>query len=128
MGWDIVCRRVSSYWWLANYVFTKFYTAHFSGERSHFANKMKALNRLKAKLLMLAMEQGVTDIDKIKSGSSTTLWKHEARRYMFRPHKLVQDVRTGVHLPDLNSVLNGNIEPLIRAHITLRQQARDAAI
>lgn len=98
-----------------------------SGERSHFANKMKALNRLKAKLLVLAKEQGVSDISEIKVHDTATDWKHEARRYMFRPRKLVQDVRTGFDIPDLYSVLNGNIDPLIRAHITLRHHGIDGA-
>lgn len=81
---------------------------------------MKALNRLKAKLLVLATDQRVSDISKIKGDNDADNLKNDLRRYMYRPHKLVQDIRTGIHLPDLNSVLNGNIEPLIRAHISLR--------
>ncbi|KAJ4845287.1 hypothetical protein Tsubulata_015097 [Turnera subulata] len=93
-----------------------------SGERSSFANKMKALNRLKAKLLVTAEEQKVWDVREIRREHIMDVWKNETRRYVWHPHKLVQDLKTGIHLPDLNSVLNGNIEALIEAHINLRNE------
>lgn len=49
------------------------------------------------------------------------MWHQETRRYVFNPHKLVQDVKTGIQLSDPNSVLEGNIEPLIGAYINIRQ-------
>ncbi|KAK1277218.1 hypothetical protein QJS04_geneDACA003691 [Acorus gramineus] len=50
-----------------------------SGERSHFANKTKALNRLKAKLLVAGMEQGISDIRDIKRAAITSAEKQEVR-------------------------------------------------
>ncbi|XP_042514571.1 peptide chain release factor PrfB3, chloroplastic-like isoform X3 [Macadamia integrifolia] len=92
-----------------------------SGERSHFANKIKALNRLKAKLLVIAKEKGISNVKNIKRDSIDSLLHQEARRYVFEPYKLVQDVKTGVQLPKLNSVLDGNIEALIGAHVSIRR-------
>ncbi|XP_026418088.1 peptide chain release factor PrfB3, chloroplastic-like [Papaver somniferum] len=92
-----------------------------SDERSHFGNKIKALNRLKAKLLVIATEQRVSSLKSIKRDSVSDILSQEARRYVFHPYKLVQDVKTGIQLPDLNSVLDGNIEPLIGANISFRQ-------
>ncbi|WCJ33399.1 peptide chain release factor putative [Euphorbia peplus] len=91
-----------------------------SGERNRFANKMKALNRLRAKFLVIAEEQKVSDICSIKKEKIEPVWEKESRRYVFVPYKLVQDVKTGIQLPDLNSVLDGNIEPLLGAHIRIR--------
>ncbi|KAK9125132.1 hypothetical protein Scep_013978 [Stephania cephalantha] len=91
-----------------------------SGERNKFANKIKALNRLKAKLLVIAMEQGVSNVKNIKADSIIDSQRQETRRYIFHPYKLVHDVKTGTHLPELNSILDGNIEPLIRAHLNNR--------
>lgn len=48
------------------------------------------------------------------------VWTSEVRRYEYHPFKLVKDARTGIELPDLSSVLDGNIEPLIGAHINMR--------
>ncbi|KAI6673761.1 hypothetical protein NL676_001667 [Syzygium grande] len=91
-----------------------------SGERSIFANKMKALNRLKARLLVTASDIGVQGIDGIKKEDVFDLWQDEARRYVLYPRKHVKDVRSGIEMPDLYSVLDGNIEPLIGAHIHMR--------
>ncbi|OVA10344.1 Peptide chain release factor class I/class II [Macleaya cordata] len=92
-----------------------------SDERTHFANKIKALNRLKTKLLVVAAEQGVSSVKNIKKEAIADMWSQETRRYFFHPYKLVQDLRSGIQLPDLNSVLDGNIEPLIGANISFRQ-------
>ena len=94
----------------------------FLGERSQFANKMKALNRLKAKLLIVLENQRISKVEDIDRSAIVDLWCQETtRRYVFYPAKLVQDVKTGIQLPDLTSVLNGNIEPLIVAHINNRR-------
>ncbi|CAK7342696.1 unnamed protein product [Dovyalis caffra] len=92
-----------------------------SGERSHFANKVKALNRLKAKLLVIAEEQKVCDVNSIRRDDIVDMWQKETRRYVSHPYKVVKDVETGIELPDLNSILDGNINPLIGAHINIRR-------
>ncbi|XP_057424452.1 peptide chain release factor PrfB3, chloroplastic [Lotus japonicus] len=92
-----------------------------SGERSNFANKMKALNRLKAKLQTIAREQGVATVNSIRKDKIVNLWQEETRRYVSHTYKLVHDVKTGIEMPDLNSVLDGNIGPLISAHINSRE-------
>lgn len=93
----------------------------FIGERNRFANKMKALNRLKAKLVTIMEKQRISRVQDINRGAIVDLWSQETRRYVFSPTKLVQDVKTGIQLPDLTFILNGNIEPLIAAHISNRR-------
>lgn len=48
-------------------------------------------------------------------------WSRETRKYAFRPTKMVHDLRCGAQIPDVNAVLNGNLDPLIAAHISSRQ-------
>lgn len=79
------------------------------------------MNRLKAKLLVVASEHGVSDVRRIKMGAVASEWDHETREYMFRPQKSVRDLRTGIQLLDLNSVLDGNIDTFISSHISFRQ-------
>jgi protein subunit release factor A len=86
---------------------------------------MKALNRLKAKLLTILRNQGISRLSGINRSAIFDIWNQETRRYALYPNKLVQDVNTGFQLPDLNAVLNGNIEPVINAHISMRR-AHDA--
>jgi len=95
-----------------------------AGERNKFANKMKALNRLKAKLLMVMSDQRVSDVSKIKRNAIIDIWEQDTRRYLLQPYKLVQDLKTGVQLRDLNSVLKGDLDLLISAHINLRHVSK----
>lgn len=81
---------------------------------------MKAINRLKAKLQVIAREQGVASINSIRKDDIVNLWQEETRRYVSHPYKLVHDVKTGIETSDLNSVLDGNIGSLIAAHINTR--------
>lgn len=100
-------------------------TFQSTGERSRFANKMKALNRLKAKLLTIPRNQGSSTLSSINRSAveDTQEQGQETRRYVFYPNKLVQDLKTGVEMPDLDAVLNGSIEPLLNAHIAMRQSS-----
>ncbi|KAK4799795.1 hypothetical protein SAY86_025160 [Trapa natans] len=45
-----------------------------SGERSRFGNKMKALNRLKARLLVIASEQRVSNVTNIRREDIIDVW------------------------------------------------------
>ncbi|XP_047316718.1 peptide chain release factor PrfB3, chloroplastic isoform X2 [Impatiens glandulifera] len=92
-----------------------------SGERSCFANKMKAINRLKAKLLVIMRGLGLSDVKSVERNAIGGVWEEQARRYVFHPNKIVQDVKTGTQLNDLNFVLDGNFEHFIAASINCRQ-------
>uniref|UniRef100_A0ACD5U3D3 Uncharacterized protein n=1 Tax=Avena sativa TaxID=4498 RepID=A0ACD5U3D3_AVESA len=96
-------------------------TAESSGERSYFANKLKATSRLKAKLLMITTELGVSGAKMIEKQAVEEKYYRETRRYTLGPQELVHDLNTGIQLSDLNSVLEGDIEPFIRGRINSRQ-------
>ncbi|KAL9236770.1 hypothetical protein vseg_011403 [Gypsophila vaccaria] len=94
-----------------------------TGERNKFTNQVKALNQLKAKLLVIMSEQGVSDVSSITRDAIVDIWKQDTRLYNLQPNKVVEDMKTGVQFPDSNSVLNGNIDLLIGAHVNLRHTA-----
>lgn len=79
------------------------------------------MNRLKARLLVVAGEQGVTELSSIKKDAISDIWQTETRIYISHPCKVETDVKTGMQLCDLNYALDGNIEPLIGVHINMRQ-------
>ncbi|KAM0873763.1 hypothetical protein ACQ4PT_037864 [Festuca glaucescens] len=94
--------------------------AESSGERSYFANKLKAMSRLKAKLLIVITELGLSGAKMIDKQAVEEKYYHQTRRYTFGPRKLVHDLNTGIQLSDLNLVLEGDIEPFIRGRIISR--------
>ncbi|XP_019088903.1 PREDICTED: peptide chain release factor PrfB1, chloroplastic isoform X2 [Camelina sativa] len=86
-------------------------------ERSQLANKTRALSRLKAKLLVIAEEQRATEIKEIRGDAVKAEWGQQIRNYVFHPYKLVKDVRTGHETSDITSVMDGDLDPFIKAYL-----------
>ncbi|XP_010258507.1 PREDICTED: peptide chain release factor PrfB1, chloroplastic [Nelumbo nucifera] len=92
-------------------------TVRCTEERSQLANKIKALSRLKAKLLVIAEEQRASEIKQIRGDAVKAEWGQQIRNYVFHPYKLVKDVRTGFETSDIASVMDGELEPFIKAYL-----------
>ncbi|KAK4436101.1 Peptide chain release factor PrfB1, chloroplastic [Sesamum alatum] len=92
-------------------------TVRCTEERSQLANKIKALSRLKAKLLVIAVEQRASEIKQIKGDAVKAEWGQQIRNYVFHPYKLVKDVRTGHETSDITSVMDGELDPFIKAYL-----------
>lgn len=86
-------------------------------ERSQSANKTRGLARLKAKLLVIAEEQRATEIKEIRGDVVKAEWGQQIRNYVFHPYKLVKDVRTGHETSDITSVMDGDLDPFIKAYL-----------
>ena len=82
-------------------------------ERSQLKNKEKAMNLLKAKLLVIAKEQRAAQIADIKGDIVEAAWGNQIRNYVFHPYQMVKDLRTMQETNDLDSVLNGDLDPFI---------------
>ncbi|XP_024955826.1 peptide chain release factor PrfB1, chloroplastic isoform X2 [Citrus sinensis] len=92
-------------------------TVRCTEERSQLANKIKALSRLKAKLLVIAEEQRASEIKQIRGDAVKAEWGQQIRNYVFHPYKLVKDVRTGHETSDIVSVMDGELEPFIKSYL-----------
>ncbi|PSR98763.1 Peptide chain release factor PrfB1 like [Actinidia chinensis var. chinensis] len=86
-------------------------------ERSQLANKIKALSRLKAKLLVIAEEQRASEIKQIRGDTVKAEWGQQIRNYVFHPYKLVKDVRTGFETSDIASVMDGELDLFIKGYL-----------
>lgn len=92
-------------------------TVRCTEERSQIQNKVKALNRLKAKLLVIAEEQRASEIKQIRGDAVKAEWGQQIRNYVFHPYKLVKDVRTGHETSDIASVMDGELDPFIKSYL-----------
>ena len=88
-------------------------------ERSQLKNKEKAMNLLKAKLLVIAKEQRAAEISEIKGDIVEAAWGNQIRNYVFHPYQMVKDLRTKQETNDLDSVLNGDLDPFINKLLRL---------
>jgi peptide chain release factor 2 len=89
-------------------------------ERSQLQNKEKAMQLLKAKLLIIAQEQHAQKIADIRGDIVEAAWGNQIRNYVFHPYQMVKDLRTGTETTSVQDVMNGELEPFIQAY--LRQQ------
>lgn len=92
-------------------------TLRCTEERTQLANKMRALIRLKAKLLVIAEEQRATEIKQIRGDAVKAEWGQQIRNYVFHPYKLVKDLRTSVETSDVTSVMDGELDFFIKAYL-----------
>ncbi|MED6107685.1 Peptide chain release factor PrfB1, chloroplastic [Stylosanthes scabra] len=92
-------------------------TVRCTEERSQLANKVKALSRLKAKLLVIAEEQRASEIRQIRGDAVKAEWGQQIRNYVFHPYKLVKDVRTAYETSDITSVMDGDLDPFIKSYL-----------
>jgi peptide chain release factor 2 len=44
-------------------------------------------------------------------------WGNQIRSYVFQPYTLVKDTRTKYEIGDVQSVMDGNIDPFIEAYL-----------
>ncbi|MDW8095181.1 MAG: peptide chain release factor 2 [Aquificaceae bacterium] len=94
-------------------------------ERSQFQNRLKALELLKAKLYQLELQK-LEEKKKSLEGEKTDIgWGYQIRSYVFQPYQMVKDLRTGLEVGDVSSVMDGNIESFMEEY--LRWKARERA-
>ncbi|CAN6485709.1 unnamed protein product [Victoria cruziana] len=96
-------------------------------ERSQLANRIKALSRLKAKLLVVAEEQRASEINQIRGDAVKAEWGQQIRNYVFHPYKLVKDVRTSHETSDIASVMDGELDSFIKAYLKFKYNKNTTA-
>ena len=86
-------------------------------ERSQFQNKEKAMQILKAKLLMVKQEEQAAKAAGIRGDVKDIGWGSQIRSYILQPYTLVKDHRTGEESGNVDAVLDGSIDNFISAYL-----------
>lgn len=86
-------------------------------ERSQFQNKDKAMQMLKAKLLILKQEANAEKLSDIRGEVRDIAWGNQIRSYVLQPYTMVKDRRTAVETSDASGVLDGKLDPFITGYL-----------
>ncbi|KAK9847175.1 hypothetical protein WJX84_001546, partial [Apatococcus fuscideae] len=96
-------------------------------ERTQLANKNIAMDMLKSKLLVIAQQQKLAEVNEIRGDMAKADFGQQIRNYVFHPYKLVKDVRTSEETSNVTGVMDGELQPFIQAYLRLKGKQQIAA-
>ncbi len=86
-------------------------------QRSQHQNKEMAMRLLKMKLYEYYLKQNESVKDSLEKEKKEIAWGNQVRSYVFHPYQKVKDHRTGVEVSDVQRVMDGDIDPFIKAYL-----------
>ena len=89
-------------------------------ERSHFQNLENCKNMLRARLAEIKEREHLEKISDIKGVQHKIEWGSQIRSYIFMPYQLVKDHRTEQETGNIQSVMDGDIDPFINAFLSMK--------
>ena len=85
--------------------------------RSQGGNKENALRLLKSQLYEMELRKRREKEAEIESQKKKIEWGSQIRSYVLQPYKMVKDLRTSYETGNVNAVLNGDLDGLIKAYL-----------
>ena len=86
-------------------------------ERSQHMNKDKAMQMLKAKLLILREQENLAKESDIRGEVKEIGWGSQIRSYVMQPYTMVKDHRTNTETGNVSAVLDGDIDMFMNAYL-----------
>ncbi len=85
--------------------------------RSQHKNRENAMRILKSHLYEIELQKKREKQAKIEGNKMKIEWGSQIRNYVLHPYKLVKDLRTNQETGNVQSVLDGNLDPFIKAFL-----------
>ena len=96
-------------------------------ERSQHKNKDRAMSMLRSKLYEFEMEKKREATKKIEESKLDIDFGSQIRSYVLQPYRLIKDNRTKTEVGDVDRVIDGDLQPFIRAYLRLRRDGGPSA-
>jgi peptide chain release factor 2 len=99
-------------------------------ERSQHRNRDSAMRVLKSRLYDLRLKEQQARLDSISGVKKDIAFGNQIRSYVLHPYQLVKDHRTKEQVGDINRVLDGDIDGLIKTFLMKKSSGTlgDAAV
>ncbi|MEE2821469.1 MAG: peptide chain release factor 2 [Acidobacteriota bacterium] len=91
-------------------------------ERSQHRNKDTALKILRSRLHEAKMEKKRKELNQLEENKAEIAWGSQIRSYVLHPYRMVKDHRTKLEIGDIESVLNGGVDPFISEYLKRKVQ------
>ena len=89
-------------------------------ERSQIQNREQCLKMLRAKLFELEQQKKEAEIAKLEGDQQKIEWGSQIRSYVFQPYTMVKDHRTNEETGNVQAVMDGELDPFIRAFLAAK--------
>ena len=90
-------------------------------ERSQHKNREMAMKMLRSKLYDLEMQKRRDATDKLDETKMDISFGSQIRSYVMQPYRLIKDHRTKFDVGDVDRVLDGDLDPLIRNYLLAKK-------
>jgi peptide chain release factor 2 len=95
--------------------------ASCQNERSQHKNRERAMSMLRSKLYEHEMEKKREATRKIEDSKLDIDFGSQIRSYVLQPYRLIKDHRTKLEVGDVDRVIDGDLQPFIRAYLMMRR-------
>jgi peptide chain release factor 2 len=95
-------------------------------ERSQHKNKDRAMSMLRSKLYEFELEKKREVTRKIEDSKLDIDFGSQIRSYVLQPYRMIKDHRTKTEVGDVDRVLDGDLQPFIRAYLRMRRDGGSA--
>jgi len=86
-------------------------------ERSQLRNRDTAMRILRARLFQLYEKKQREELAELTGEKKEIAFGSQIRTYTFHPYQIIKDHRTGVEVGNVDAVMDGGIDPFIRAYL-----------
>jgi peptide chain release factor 2 len=86
-------------------------------ERSQHKNRSQAMKVLKSRLFDLKLKEQQAKLEQIGGEKKEIGFGSQIRSYVLQPYQMIKDHRTKVEVGDVNRVLDGDLDPFIKAYL-----------
>jgi peptide chain release factor 2 len=86
-------------------------------ERSQHKNRAQAMKVLRSRLFDMRMKEQEAKLAQLGGEKRDIAFGSQIRNYVMQPYQLVKDLRTKEQTGDINRVLDGDIDPFIKAYL-----------
>ena len=91
-------------------------------ERSQLQNRNVAMRVLQARLAELMRQEQVAKLEELRGERRDIAFGSQIRSYVLHPYQMVKDHRTGFETSNVNAVLDGDLDGLMRAFLEWRRR------
>jgi peptide chain release factor 2 len=90
-------------------------------ERSQHSNKERAFKMLRSRIYEFELEKKRALSRKVEDSKLDIDFGSQIRSYVLQPYRMAKDHRTKTEVGDVDRVLDGSIDPFIRAYLQMRR-------